>query len=105
MESPSYKLYYYVDPNFQKNPPTPLHKDLQFVQLPNFAVAKRFGEPVDENIIPSEIFALKGSLNGTFWDTPAGGGGPVTVASYAKPDDIANRINEAIIWFNYTNNY
>ncbi|GAA0158672.1 hypothetical protein LIER_15633 [Lithospermum erythrorhizon] len=95
---PSYKLYFYVDPRFQKNPPSPLQKDLQLVQLPKFAVAKRFVELVDEKSINAEISALKGSLNGTRWETPARGGRS-TVASYTEPEEAANRISEAIIWF------
>ncbi|KAH6775358.1 hypothetical protein C2S52_012919 [Perilla frutescens var. hirtella] len=89
-----YRVYLHVPNDYQnKTLPKPYSSNVEFVKLPpkKLAAVVRFDGLLTDEMIATELAALKNSLKGTPWESAAAPPG-CSVADYST-------FNEVILWF------
>ncbi|GFP79491.1 heme-binding protein 2 [Phtheirospermum japonicum] len=102
VQNKTYTVYFYVPQKYQSGTPLPqpLSSDVTQVMLPKqkYAAVRRFDGFITNDRIPTELTALKKSLQGTPYQRAAALD-VFTLAGYNSPFEPSNRINEVIFFF------
>ncbi|GFP79490.1 heme-binding protein 2 [Phtheirospermum japonicum] len=103
VQNKTYTVYFYVPQKYQSGTPLPkpLSRDVTQVKVPKqkYAAVRRFDGFISNDRIPTELAALKKSLQGTPYQRAAALD-VFTVAGYNSPFEPFNRINEVVFFFN-----
>ncbi|KAI3447191.1 hypothetical protein Pfo_003856 [Paulownia fortunei] len=102
VQNSAYTVYFYVPQKYQKGTPLPQPTSnlIKQVKLPRhkYAAVRRFDGFITDANIPTQIAALKKSLQGTPYQRAAALD-LSTVAGYNSPFEPINRVNEVFLWF------